>query len=160
MLEKIGCILVSIVSLISIFYASFDKNEIKTDLSTVSMANYIDVYFTSVSSKNGSLVSISSNKKGIKIDSIVLEHVGDSEVINYSIYNNSFDRDVNVSVLVNGVKNYQNDYFKITCSNGEDISSGGTINGSIEVTLIKASLEDIEIPFNVELVIEEKEYHS
>ncbi len=155
MFERIVCFVVAILSLFCVFFSS-RQSEIYTGLAYVAKANYVDATFTSASSLNGSDVSISKSGKELVINSISLKEAGDYEVINYEVFNNSASYDLNVDVLVNGVKDYSDEYFTITTSPATSIDSGEVTNGEIRITLNKNTLEDVSIPFNAELKIEAK----
>lgn len=152
MFERFICLAVSVLSIFSVFYSS--KNmEICHDARVVATSNYVDVYFEDVSSLHGTEVTLSENRKSIVISNLVLQNVGDYEVIQYDVRNNSYSMDVDVSVLVNGVSNYQDDYFTITTTSLGDISSGDVSQGEIRITLNKAVLEDVQVPFEVQLTV-------
>lgn len=152
MFERLVCIFVAIISLFSVFYSS--KNmEIYSDVRAVATSNYVDVYFNSVSATNGSDVTLSQNNKSIVINSINLSKSGDYELIEYEVFNNSFSRDLNVNVIVNGVEEYNDEYFTITCSDLGEIKSAGTKTGIIKIELKNEVLENVSIPFEVELQI-------
>lgn len=157
MFERLVCIFVTIISLFSVFYSS--KNiEIYNDVRTVATSNYVDVYFNDVNTVNGSLVALSQNKKSILINNINLNKAGDYELIEYEVFNNSYSYDVTVEVFVNGVKEYSDEYFIITCSDALDINSAETKNGTIKIELKKAVIEDINVPFEVTLQVNQKGY--
>jgi len=155
MYERIVCCLVAVLSLFSVFYSS-QHGSIYTDVSYVAKANYVDAYFTDVSSVNGTKVSLTPNNRGIVIDDINLSEVGDFEVIKYEVFNNSISYDIDFDVYVNGEKIYQDEYFTITSSSTNTIKSGKTSTGEIKVELSKNVIEKMELPFSIELKVKAK----
>lgn len=156
MFERIICLFVAVLSIFSVFYSS-QHMEIYSDVSYIAKANYVDVYFTDVKSIHGSEVTLTSNHKKIQVDSMMLENVGDSEVIQYEVFNNSISYDVDVEVYVNGVREYDSQFFHISTSDIGTLSSGEAKSGSITITYQKASIDGVELPFEVELKVIPKE---
>lgn len=154
MFERVLSIFIAILSLFSVVYSS--KNlDVYADKVNVGRSNYFDVYFQNVSTENGSVVEIQKDRRGIDLQSISLDHVGDYEVITYEIYNNSFSYDAKVNVTVNGVQNYQNDFITIDCSDIQNVHSGESQVGTIRVELKKAAIEPINIPFDINFDIQQ-----
>ncbi|MBR3211184.1 MAG: hypothetical protein IKF71_04535 [Bacilli bacterium] len=155
MFERITCVLVSILSIASIFFSSQNMNVTK-DNAYATRSNYLDVSFTDVKSTNGTVVSLTPNHQGIVIEEIVLKHVGDAETIQYEVLNNSLSYDVEVTVLVNDKEEYLDDNFHITVTEIGELKSGEKKTGSIEIKYEKQSLEARELPFDIQLYIEQK----
>lgn len=156
MFERGVCVLVVILSLFSVFYSS-KSMDIYTDVAYVGKSNYMDVVFTDVSSSNGSQVSVTPSGRGLELNSISLSKVGEMEVIRYTVLNNSYSYDVDVEVLVNGEKIYNNEFFTIEASSIGELNHGSTTTGEIKITLKKAALESISVPFNVEMNLTPKQ---
>lgn len=155
MYERIICCLVAVLSLFSVFYSS-QHGTIYTDVSYVAKANYVDAYFTEVSTVNGTKVSLTPNNRGIVLDEINLHDVGDFELIKYEVFNNSISYDIDYDVYVNGEKIYQDEYFTITSSESKTIKSGKASTGEIKIELAKNVIEKVELPFSIELKIKAK----
>ena len=151
MFERFICLIISLLSLVSVYYSS-KHMDVTQDSSYVARSNYVDVYFTEATSKNGSSVSITSNQKEITIQDLSFQEVGEEEVIQYVVYNNSFSYDVDINLLVEG----ENDYFTVTTSDIETISSGESKTGEITIQYQKASLENREVPIKVTLQVQAK----
>ena len=151
MFERIVCLIVSLLSLFSVYYSSQHMEVTHANYYTA-RSNYVDVYFTDVTSKNGASVSITSNQKEIVIEDLSFDEVGEEEVIQYEIYNNSLSYDVDVVLVISD----QDDYFAVTTSDIETITSGDKKTGTITIRYQKASLEGREAPIHVTLQVQPK----
>lgn len=156
MFERMMCIVVSLLSLVSIYYSS-QHMEITQENEYAVKSNYVDVLFTDVEAKNGTSVSITPNNKGIVLDNVSLKEVGDKETIQYELYNNSLSYDVEVTVLVNGSKEYKDGTFHITSSDIGEIKSGERKSGTLEISYESISIENKTLPLDVQLQIEPKQ---
>ena len=74
------------------------------------------------------------------------------------MFNNSYGRDVEVEVYVNGVREFDSEFFHISTSDVGNIKSGETGAGTITITYQKASIDGVKLPFEVELKVKEKGY--
>ena len=152
MSEKIILVLLCILSVFCIIYSSSNA-ELYTDLGYAARSNYVYVYFTKANTLNGAKVKLTSNRKNLQIEDISLREGGDYEVIQYELLNNSFSQDVNVDVVVNGVKEYEDSNFKITVSPVSKLSSGEKGKGEIRIELKKNTIESVSLPFSIELKV-------
>ena len=117
MFERLLCIFVAFLSFLGVVFSSSNM-DVTTDASkAIGMSNYVDVYFTNVSSSNGSKVSVSSTGCGLNLEDISLSKANETEVITYTIKNNSYNYDVMVDVTVNGEHHFEDEYFINICDN-------------------------------------------
>lgn len=118
-----------------------DKKQVNTD-------NEMDVYFSSVSSLNGTDVKLSSDGSTLDFGTIMLNNVGDKEVITYELVNGKTKYDISADVLINDVQIYNNDYFNVECSDIGVIKKGESKFGTITISLKKNALDDVTLPLN------------
>lgn len=154
MFERGLCIFVACLSLIGVAFTSKHIHMEDGVQATFGTSNYMDVYFKDVSSSNGSNVSLTDSRRSFNLDSISLSKVGETEVIRYELYNNSYSYNVDVDVMINGENRYENEFFIMETSAPMVLKSGQSAVGEIRVTLKKAVLDSVSVPFDVELVMQ------
>lgn len=140
MVEKLFCIVLSFLSTIGVICTGFIPHDCPSSSG--------DVFFTNVSTMKGSFAKISHDGKHIQMNSVPLMHVSDSETISYEVKNTS-GKNQDVSVYVKGE---DNDVFSIVATPLEVVPDGSKAVGTITITLKKAVVEDVSIPFEVELM--------
>lgn len=140
MFERVVCVFVAILSAFSIFYSS--KNmDVYSDVATVAKSNYVDVYFTNVETFHDTEASLTNDGKSILLD---IREVGDQEVVQYEVFNNSFSYDTEIEILVNGEEIDSNEYFTIQ-SESFLLKSGEVKSGVITIEIKKSINYPLEL---------------
>ena len=114
---------------------------------------------------NNELISISKVEKtdikevfdsnNISFNEINLEEEGDNKTIEFELENNS-RFDITVAILINGQKEYTNEYINIKCSKIKEIKKHSKEKGVITITLIKQPEDNQEIDYNIEIHANQK----
>lgn len=138
-----------IFGIMSFLGAIFFSDKITYEEVPLVAANYMDIRFVSIDSKNGSKLTIDHEGRSIKLDSINLSNK--REVFSYKILNNSSSYDVLLKVLVNGKSHYENEYYSITCSSLGRANKGSIVDGYITIEIKDKPDESISIPFDIQI---------
>lgn len=113
---------------------------------------------------NNELITISNattnlkevfDSNNISFDEVNLEEEGDNKTIEFELENNS-NYDAVIDILINGQKEYSNEYINIKCSNINEIKKHSKAKGVITITLIKQPEEDQNIDYNIEIKANQK----
>jgi len=110
------------------------------------------VTFSNVSSET---LKPTIHEDTIELGNIELSYVGDKKEVQFELENIS-DYDSTIEITINGSNNYQNEYLKITTTDIKEIKKHSKKQGTLTIELIKESEEDLEIPFNINILANQK----
>ena len=108
-----------------------------------------DVIFTQVGTDGRSDATISQDGKSITFDSIILEDIGEEATLSYTVANNSFNYDSQISLNIE--YDSTDGYFEITEVKKlpDIIEARSSSLGVIKITLKKAALTYLDYSFNI-----------
>lgn len=151
--SKIGLII--IVLMLSVGFAAVATNLIINNTVNIGInpADF-DIYFSFAKAEQGGTATISDDKKTITYSTKTLTTVGEKAKLDYTVTNNSSNYDADVTVIWNAVdtisgKDYS-EYYTVTRTGFESgvattVEAKTSVDGTIEITLIKPILEEVEI---------------
>ena len=121
-----------------------------------------NVIFSYATTDEGGTATISRDQKSITFNSRTLSQVGDTSTLNYTILNQSQYYDASVSVTWSAVDIVNNvdysDYYTVsltgfTDDNSTIISGKNYVDGSVVITLNDVVLDNVQITFQINLVV-------
>jgi hypothetical protein len=155
--------LLILVLLMAIGFATVTTNlVINGSTSVATNPADFNVIFSYATTDEGGTATISQDKKSITFNSRTLSQVGDTSTLNYTVLNQSSNYDASVSVTWSAVDIVNNvdysDYYTVTRT-GFDPEDPTTIvgkafeDGKIVITLTKPVIDNVQITFQMTLVV-------
>lgn len=113
------------------------------------------VSLLSISSTASTSIKEVFDSNNISFAEVSLDETSNTKRIEFELENNS-NFDATVDILINGEKEYHNEYISITCSEINEIKKHSKQKGIITISLIKQPEEDQEIDYNISINANQK----